>query len=273
MRNGAGREKLGWDATVWSRIDDDVQSEVDRTSVAAKFLPIHKAVHAAARTVAADAMKTVGGILGIDEASELPFVENSVPFVLTKQQYEDEETLATAATLATRAANILAGDLDRTVFQGGKPTNLIQTAESTGQIVNIPIKGKPGAYGENTFTGVAAAYATLQDKRHYGPYALVMSANEFADAYAPLPSTLIMPADRIKPLTGAGFYGTGTVPPRTGLMTSTGGKSLDLAVSMHASTTFVRVADDETYLFRVYHRFVLRVKDPTAVVLLRFAAD
>ena len=57
-------------------------------------------------------------------------------------------------------------------------------------------------------------------------------------------TTLIMPADRIKPLVTAGFYGTGTVPPLTGLLVSLGGNTMDLVVGMDVTTSFLQEDPD-----------------------------
>ena len=83
----------------------------------------------------------------------------------------------------------------------------------------------------------------------------------YADTYAPLATTLIMPADRIKPLVTAGFYGTGTVPPLTGLLVSLGGNTMDLVVGMDVTTSFLQEDPDGLYRLRVWERFALRRKD------------
>src|SRR5690348_13274934 len=67
-------------------------------------------------------------------------------------------------------------------------------------------------YAEHTFAAVAEGYSVLQGNGQYGPYALVLQTTPYADTYAPLPDTLILTADRIKPLMTAGFFGTGTLP-------------------------------------------------------------
>jgi uncharacterized linocin/CFP29 family protein len=271
--NALGRQKIDWDNTIWDALDQAVCMEVERARVATKFLPVTKgSVSSSARTVPADSFKDDKGVLRIPEESELALEERSIPFVLTMQQYEDERRLQTAMTLATRAANRLAQEMDLSIFQGGINGNLLSAAEGVGQIVEVPLlnEGVPNEYGENAFAAVAKAYALLESKGHYGPDAVVFQFEPYADAHAPLKSTLIMPADRIRSLMPAGFYGTGTLPAKRGIMVSTGGNTVDVAVAVDAVTAFSRV-DENLYRFRVYERFTVRVKDPTALVLLRFA--
>jgi uncharacterized linocin/CFP29 family protein len=90
------------------------------------------------------------------------------------------------------------------------------------------------------------------------------------NTFAPLKSTLIMPADRIKPLVTGGFYGTGTLPPFTGVLVSLGGNTMDLVVGMDAITAFLQEDTEGGCQFRVFERFTLRVKDVTAVIKLDF---
>lgn len=93
---------------------------------------------------------------------------------------------------------------------------------------------------------------------------------QYADAFAPLATTLIMPADRIRPLMSSGFYGTGTLPERRGIVLSIGGQTVDLAIGVAGATAYSRIDEFENRWFRVYARFALRIKDPRALVLLEF---
>ena len=229
----------------------------------------------------------------------------------------DELGHSTAVTLATRAANILAQAEDLVIFQGqnaindpdpkslfkstvhnrGLPTDsgllnldsqlnpLIDPSTSIPFVQGVTVlpidPAKPGIYGENTFGKVAEAYAELQGNGQYGPYALVLQTIPYADSYAPLATTLIMPADRIKALMTAGFFGTGTLPsnpnpantePRSfGVVVSLGGNTMDLVVGLDATTTFMQQDTDGNYRFRVVERFGLRLKDTSGVIILGFA--
>jgi uncharacterized linocin/CFP29 family protein len=233
--------------------------------------------------------------LGVDETATTPLVEILADFKLTAQQVDREEELMTAVTLATRAANLLAQAEDVLIFQGQEAVTthplfvegkvrLLSGNAGTGllgglpdiQTVQVePIDDNPLRFGEETFEAVAEAYSRLQSgeglaQAHYGPYALVLQHEPYADTYAPLATTLIMPADRIKPLVTAGFYGTGTVPPLTGLLVSLGGNTMDLVVGMDVTTSFLQEDPDGRYRLRVWERFALRRKDSSAIIKLEF---
>ncbi len=151
----------------------------------------------------------------------------------------------------------------------------------------------PQRYGENTFVAVEDAYRRLQrgsrmqddpstediyghlprrtglSQSHYGPYALVLHTEPYTDTYAPLPATLLMPGQRIQQLVQWSL-GTNTLPPFTGLLVSLGSSTMNLVVGMEATTAFLHEEPDGLFRFRVYERFALRLRDPTAVMLLKF---
>ena len=136
-------------------------------------------------------------------------------------------------------------------------------------------------YGPNTFEAVAQAYSALQAVGQYGPYALVLETVPYADTYAPLPATLTLTADRIKPIVTSGFFGTGTLPPNPppapaapyyGVLVSLGGNTMDLVVGLESLVAFMQEDTNGNFRFRVLQRFALRVKDPTGIIILKFNA-
>jgi hypothetical protein len=308
---------------VWDRLDHAVHKEVERTRVAAKFLPHHR-VPAHTTNVPSDIVivpPAPSQIFGpgpdgttlvpnptnpdganqpvmirwvppaaptptsysyaVDEGATTRLIELWVEFELTPQQVEQEGTAthhqngagrpahgehghlgqgehghhgdSTAATLATRAANILAQAEDMLIFGGlgaftsplytnfvgwrsngepvdwglleaipaqAAPTPLFPpplTQLPSSQVIPVPLKPPPAIgqppslYGENTFQAVTTGYAQLMGNGQNGPFALTLHNVPYADSFAPLPDTLIMPADRIAPLMTAGFRDSGTL--------------------------------------------------------------
>jgi len=131
-----------------------------------------------------------------------------------------------------------------------------------------PTDASQNRYGENTFGAVARAFALLQ-KTHYGRCALVLHTNVYADTYAALPETLAVPAERIRGLVSDHFYVSSALPPFTGILVAIDGDTMDLVVGQAPLTTFTQVSNSQ-YLFRLFERMALRLKDPTAVVRLEF---
>ena len=165
------------------------------------------------------------------------------------------------------------------------------------------VPGSPPQYREATLNAVASAFSILQGAGHYEHYALVLNTIPYADLHQALPSTLIEPIEPISHLIKAGIYGTATLPPfnsaNTGLPKTIGGQPLPVPVANVAYTGVVvslsgnamdhvrgRMEDhldvvvtynqkdvSENYRFRVVQRFALRLKDPTAVILLVFLSQ
>ena len=277
-----GRDAVAWPQDVWTRIDQAVSAEIQRTGVASKVMPLSGPMPDAT-TVPADVIDE--DTMTVSEDAVLPIVELSVEFSLTPQQVDSEATLSTAETLATRAANLIAQAEDLLIFQGqrGAESPIFRQVKTRGaagigvlgaarDTVQVNHSGN-GGYGEETVRAVAQAYSALQAKGQYGPYALVLRTEEYADTFEPLKNTLVMPADRIKPLMTQGFFGTGTLPEVTGLLLSLGGAAMDVMVGVEPVTAFLQIDNDGMYRFRVFERFALRVKDPAAIVRLEFAPN
>jgi uncharacterized linocin/CFP29 family protein len=293
-----GRGKLPWSQEIWNRIDQAVHDECKRTKIAPKFLPMYGPISPLETTVPADRVVLDGQTLAVIETETVPVVEIIADFRMTLQQVQKEEHDMTAVTLASRAANHLSQAEDLLIFQGQAvtataplfTTNQVRlisgdagiglvNAAARNQIVPRLQQRPPGAlatWGENTFGAVAAAYSLLQTgnrlpQAHYGPYALALNTVPYTDIYAPLPTTLIFPWHRISPLMmRQEVHGTGTLPDLRGILVSLGGNTMDLVMGMDATTAFLQEDPDGRYRFRVYERFALRLKDPSAVIRLEF---
>jgi uncharacterized linocin/CFP29 family protein len=171
-------------------------------------------------------------------------------------------------------------------------TDSLTPAGATVTIGQTPVAAR---YVENTVGAIAKAYSQLQAVGHNGPYTAVLYFYDYSDTFAPLASTLILPADRIQPLMTEGYFGTGTVPgipnPVTpnsavavagipnptnvatqamGLVVSTGGNTMDMVIGQNPVTAFSQMDQYGNHLFRVLTRFALRLKDPSAVIRLEF---
>ena len=279
---GLGREQVGWSDAVWKTLDDAVHDEFHRSAVALKFIPFHGQLDNA-MTVPSDVIDLE--TMTVDEAAVSALVELGIDFGLTRQQTAFEEQNETGVTLATRATNMLAQAEDLAIFLGdaafenplfkrvrrrGGSAGPGLLGSATETVTVKPVSTTPKRYGEHTFAAVADAYARLQRKGHYGPYALALRSEIYADTFAPLPNTLVMPADRIRPLVELGLFGTGALPESAGVMVSVGGNSMDLVVGVEPTTEVLQQDADGFYRLRVFERFALRIKDKTAIVALKF---
>jgi hypothetical protein len=98
------------------------------------------------------------------------------------------------------------------LLPGGSVPPLLR-ALPPGQIVPVSPVTPYGSYHERTVTAIVQAVSILGGNGQYGAFAAVLNTRPFADAHSPLPSTLITPAEPIRHLMNAGFYGTVALPP------------------------------------------------------------
>jgi uncharacterized linocin/CFP29 family protein len=138
-----------------------------------------------------------------------------------------------------------------------------------------------GLTGAHLVTEVVNAIGRLDDAGYGAPFACFLSRNPYIVARTPVAAALIMPSDRIEPLLGQAIIrapaldeGPTPVPLGTyrgrGLVLSLAGDALDLALASAATPTFVNINEQGDYVFRVFERFALRVKDNNAIVRLEF---
>jgi uncharacterized linocin/CFP29 family protein len=279
-----GREQLDWDNSVWKTLDDAVHDEFHRTAVGLKFIPF-PGQSDNAMTVPADVIDPA--TMTVNEADVAALVELGVDFGLTRQQTATEQQNGTGVTLGTRAANLLAQAEDLVIFVGDSAfKNPLFKRERVGhrsgkgglgllgsatEVVAVqPVGQNPKTYGENSFKAVAEAYGRLQRQGHNGPYAVALYSDIYADTFTPVANMSAVPADQIKQLASLGMFGSGALTPSTGVVVSVGGNSMDLVVGMEPTTEVLQQDGQGLYHFRVFERFVLRIKDKTAIVRLNF---
>lgn len=281
MKNSLGRDNF-WDDATWQEIDKAVLVEVGRVRVAQKVFPSESTSDGSggpsSNVVSADVFdpKT----MSIAEGQTKPYIEISVEFPLTLGQVNGEATLKTARTLARFAAKELAMAEDITFFQGKRaalpPQVRVGNRDSAGdgllgaavRVIDVdPIS--PGVYGGETFKAVTRGIAELIKELQPAPHALFLESRIFADTYAPLPTTLVTTADRLIPLLQGGFYDTGALPARTGLLVSLAGEPTTLYVNQDAITAYM-VENQGIYRFRVFERVQFVARDPRCFVRLDF---
>jgi uncharacterized linocin/CFP29 family protein len=121
-------------------------------------------------------------------------------------------------------------------------------------------------YGESLVTNIAVAITDLEKNGYPGPFACVLGQKAFVEAHTPSAGSLVLPADRITPMLGGPLLRSGSMPPDHGVVASSCGESIDIVVATPPKAQFLQITGDAKYAFRVYERFILRIKDPNAVV-------
>jgi len=284
--------ELNWSDSQWQRVKDAVTEAFGKASVASAFLPMYGPLSGGTETVRnelveldkADGKKAVK--LDADhDAANVRLVNLRVKVELSTEQVADE-TLSNALLLFRRAANVLAQEEDRIVFNGYDPAaahkstfvsndpkkqkGLVQTASISklhrGKVLDSNGKstGIDEPVGPLLLKQVVEAMRTLENNFNPGPFAGVLGDDLFVAAHEPSSYSLVLPSDRITPLLRGPLLRSGPMDAKTGIVVSLGSNAVDLVVGTPPTVQFLQRTEDAKFLFRVYTRFALRIRDKDA---------
>ncbi len=140
--------------------------------------------------------------------------------------------------------------------------------------------------GNSLVDGVVTAIGNLEGRGHFGPFAVVLSQQLFSTVQTPVHVASILardghtgpssvPQDRIVPFLGGGpLLRSSTLLPGYGVVVALGGAPIELVVATDMSLQFVQVTEPPRppkmegpyFLFRVYEKVVLRIRERDAIV-------
>jgi len=271
--------ELNWNDAQWQKVKDAVTEAFGKASIASAFLPMYGPLSGGAEIVRNERLEQ-------DDASTPPtvkldgdhpdvnlkLVNLTVRVELSSEQVADE-TLSNAILAFRRAGNILAQEEDRIVFGGfgqsprGHDSEFVvnQVTPQRG-LADLPARrrfsGFDGAnIGQAAVSAVVNAIHRLEDSFHPSPFACVLGNTLFDRVHDPSPS-LVLPADRITPmLKGGPLLRSGKMEDNVGIVVSLAGNAVDIVVATPPTVQFLQRKEDAKFLFRVYERFALRIRD------------
>ena len=275
--------ELNWTDAQWQKVNDAVAEAFSKASVASAFLPMYGPLSGSAEIVRNERLiesspKSPTIRLDADhDAVNLKLVNLTVNVELSNEQVNDE-TLSNALLAFRRAANILALEEDRVVLSGYgrglededskyvanggglKPQKGL--ADLPVRLVFPTIDDQPREMiGAAVVPAVVESIGVLEERSNPGPFACVLGSRLFSYVHTPSDS-LVLPADRITPqLKGGPLLRSGMMDANTGVVVSLAGNAIDIVVGTPPSAQFLHRKADAKYLFRVYQRFVLRIRD------------
>ncbi len=271
-----------WNDQVWTSIDDGVTKAVGAIRVLQKVFPTTQVANAT--SVPADVFNPEK--MSIEEGLTRPFIELAVEFPLTNGQVNDEPTGATAITLAKLAAKSLALGEDMVLLQG-KDAELPHTvriesgAESVGNgilglvyerkiTVQPPDPGAPTNSGGEILAAIARGIALLTKELQAPAFALIEDTNAYAATWGSVingaPAYTVL-----NPVLTGGIYGTGAMPPNTGLLIALGGDPTTIYISSDPMTEPTHKGNAGHYFFRTFERVQYVARDHRAFVKLDFS--
>jgi uncharacterized linocin/CFP29 family protein len=134
---------------------------------------------------------------------------------------------------------------------------------------------------------IVDAINSLENNGYVAPYVCVFGRRPFQEAFTPIKNSTVLPRDRIEPLIGRELLHASGIDispheptwyqslntakwPKRGVLFSMANEPIDLAVAVEATPEFRQVNLDGKYVFSVFERFALRIKDVNAIAPLMF---
>ncbi len=283
--------QVPWTDEQWTRVSQVIQQEASRARVAAAFLPLFGPLPASTDFVRSELISYPH--IGHDrerqriaiadrDTMRLPTLQVKV-YVRSAQMADPEMTSVLA--LFRRAANVLARLEDALIFNGqrdedqGPPRGLdglpavwdILGGETRRGLLSHEEEPQIHilADGNSLVRGVSSSIGMLESSGHFGPFAVVLGQKLFVAAQTPNRDSLVLPQDRIIPFLGGGpLLRSSTLPEDCGVVVALGGAPVELVVATDVSLAFLQLTTDPLFVFRVFEKIVLRIKEPNAIVAL-----
>lgn len=277
---------LDWTDSQWQQVQTTVNEAFSKASVAS-FLPCLGPLPGSAETVRNDRLVQAGNRINLNTAApgaNLDFINLRVDVSLSREQIADE-TLSNAILAFRRAANILAQSEDEIVFGGygthnrqpppNDPNHISHFVANSNTVTEKRGLADPrqrldsfevviptgGNIGVGVINAVVDAITTLETSSHPEPFACILGNNLYTAVYAPT-ENLQLAAETIKGLLkGGALLRSGRMDPNAGIVVSLAANAIDIVVATPPTVEFLQREQNATFLFRVYERFVLRIRD------------
>jgi uncharacterized linocin/CFP29 family protein len=277
--------QVPWTDEQWARVNQVIQEEANRARVAATFLPLFGPLPPEADFVRANVIgygTPAQPRMTTDDVDTIPLATLQVKVFLRGAQMSDLE-MTSALQMFRRAANMLARLEDAVVFRGLTANNRPPPDATRGlQPVWEILGGQPsaGLLPDGTLTGVSLngdqlvsnvsdGIGMLEARGHFGPFAVVLDQKYFVAVQTPNAASLVLPQDRIIPFLGGGsLLRSSSLPDHSGVVVALGGAPIELVIATDVSVNFLQVTQDPMFVFRVFEKMALRIKEGDAIMRL-----
>ncbi len=165
------------------------------------------------------------------------------------------------ATKAVRAAHFVADREDELIFNGDERFGIHGLLNVPGR--STVSRSDWSKYG-NPYRDVVLATEKLLADNHHRPFALAVSAGDYARLVQQREGQFAPELDAISRLCDDGVYTSPAIPDGKAVLLSTGDQNFDIAITEDLTMTFLGERDQD-YPFRVYECLVLRIKRAKAI--------
>lgn len=252
------RDAAPFDDEVWEQIDDVVKQVAKQQLVGRRFIHLFGPLGAGAVAVPQSHLAK-DGLIRVVERGLLQFEELQQDFLLAYQDITTAKEMKLPLDLSpvAQAATILSRQEDELIF------TTLRKARGTQ---SVPLGGWGEAGG--AFATVSAALEKLTAAGIYGPYALVVSTNMYAQLQRVMKGTGRLEIKHIGDLLDDKIYFSPILKGNEGFLLASSQYNLDLAVAQDMIATYIG-NEGLDHAFRLMEKVVLRVKRPAAICIIK----
>jgi uncharacterized linocin/CFP29 family protein len=196
------------------------------------------------------------------EAAIIPLVYKDFIIHWRDVQYSRQSGAPLDTSAASAAASLTADAEDNLVFNGGMGAQGLMNAEGR-QILVRRDWTEPG----NPFQDVVDAMQMLVQAGFYGPYAMLVTPQLYAQLFQIHPGTGVLEIETIRQLMTEGVYQSPLITEGCGAMVATGSQNFDLVVAQDLAVAFLG-GEKMNLPFRVFESVYFRIKRAAAIVTL-----
>lgn len=265
-----GRDGAPFSEELWDAIDEKVISVAQKVLVARRFVPFAGPVGAGVQFVRINKK-------GRAEEFEDGFVKSSNRQIAEiPQLYSDfwlywrdlEANIAEGVghdlSAAAYASQELARMEDKMVFYGIPDLGIDGLLTVKG---SQAVKRGDWTKGEGAFADVAKAVTLLENKDYLTGHTLVLSPDLYIQLQRIQPGTGVLEIDRIKNLVDK-VVKTTVLKENTALLVCAESYCMDLLVGQDVNVAYLEAVDLNHHL-RVMETALLRIKDPSAIIVIK----
>src|SRR5262249_3093963 len=113
-----------------------------------------------------------------------------------------------------------------------------------------------------------------RERKHSGPFVCVLDNESYFSAHRASQKSPILPVTRMEAMLKGPVLRSGCLATNVGIVVATSAEPLASVLGTPPEVEFLQVtagAKGEEYVFRVYERFILCIKDPTAIYAFQLA--
>lgn len=261
---------------LWEKIDEVVVNKAKEQLTGRKFIPVYGPLGSGVQSINIDLISTDNDTVvssNGEEDTELVKVQNrryvEIPMIfkdafISWRDIENSKKTGLPIDLAPIAvtAAACAHKEDQIIFFGN---------EEWGYKGLMNVDGRQTAEKsnwnekENAFSDIVAGLEKLVSKGFYGPYALVVSPDLYAQLQRIEQGTGKLALDRIKELINGKVYQTPILGKNKAILLEKGMENMDLVIGQDLVTAYIG-PEKLNHILRILETILFRIKRPESIV-------